>query len=344
MTSMYALIILTAVAAYMAVLFAIAWRSDRQGQRPSRRFGPWAYALSLAIYCTSWTYYGAVGTASRNGWEFLPIYIGPAIGIVLLFPIWKRIAAAARRENIGSIADFIAARYGKSQTLGALVACVAIVGSLPYIALQLKSLSMAWSLVTAGTPVAGSEQLTVTVIAVVLAGFTILFGARRPDLTEHNRGLIQAVALESVVKLAALVAVAVFAAILLLGSSPTQAVTALGDLAAPPVLDGRFIAITVLATLAIFCLPRQFHVAFVEASEPAHVRRARWVFPLYLLITTVAVVPLLAAGGLFSAMADPDLFVLDLPFSQGALILTAIVFVGGFSPTSMATGSSSPNI
>jgi len=331
MTAMYALIILSSVAAYMAVLFAIAWRSDRQGQRPSRRFGPWAYALSLAIYCTSWTYYGAVGTASRNGWEFLPIYIGPAIGIVLLFPVWKRIAAAARRENIGSIADFIAARYGKSQTLGALVACVAIVGSLPYIALQLKSLSMAWQLVTAGTPVAGSEQLTVTVIAVVLAGFTILLGARRPDLTEHNRGLIQAVALESVVKLAALVAVAVFAAVLLLGSNPSQAVTALDDLAAPPVLDGRFIAIAVLATLAIFCLPRQFHVAFVEASEPAHVRRARWVFPLYLLITTVAVVPLLAAGGLFSAMADPDLFVLDLPFSQGALILTAIVFVGGFS-------------
>lgn len=332
MTSMYALIILCAVAAYMAVLFAVAWRSDRQGYRPpNRRFGPWAYALSLAIYCTSWTYYGAVGTASRDGWEFLPIYIGPALGIVVLFPVWKRIAAAAKRENIGSIADFIAARYGKSHTLGALVACVAIVGSLPYIALQLKSLSMAWQLVTAGTPVAGSEQLTVTIIAVVLAGFTILFGARRPDLTEHNRGLIQAVALESVVKLAALVAVAVFAAILLLGSSPTQAITALGDLAAPPVLDGRFIAITVLATLAIFCLPRQFHVAFVEASEPAHVRRARWVFPLYLLITTVAVVPLLAAGGLFSAMADPDLFVLDLPFSQGALILTAIVFVGGFS-------------
>ncbi len=333
MSAMYSLLILGLVAAYMAVLFAIAWRSDRLGPRgPGRRFGPWGYALSLAIYCTSWTYYGAVGTASRQGWEYLPIYVGPAIGIVLLFPIWRRIAAAAKRENIGSIADFIAARYGKSQTLGALVACVAIVGSLPYIALQLKSLSMAWTLVTAGTPVAGSEQLTVSVIAVVLAGFTILFGARRPDLTEHNRGLIQAIALESVVKLAALVAVAVFATVMLFGSpAPSAVVTALGDLAAPPVIDGRFIAITLLATLAIFCLPRQFHVAFVEASEPAHIRRARWVFPLYLLITTVAVVPLLAAGGLFSQIADPDLFVLDLPYSQGAQILTAVVFVGGFS-------------
>ena len=333
MSAMFSLVILTAVAGYMAVLFAIAWRSDRKGTaRPGRRFGPWAYALSLAIYCTSWTYYGAVGTASRDGWEFLPIYLGPAIGIIVLFPIWRRIAAAAKRENAGSIADFISSRYGKSQTLGAVVACVAIVGSLPYIALQLKSLSNAWALMTEGTAVAGSERLTVSVMAVVLAGFTILFGARRPDLTEHNRGLIQAIALESVVKLAALVAVAIFAAILLFGAPDPASVTrSLGGLASPPDIDARFIAITILATLAIFCLPRQFHVAFVEAVEPAHIRRARWVFPLYLLITTLAVVPLLAAGGLFSQIANPDLFVLDLPHSQGAMILTAIVFVGGFS-------------
>lgn len=330
---MYALIILTLVAAYMAVLFAIAWRSERRGpSTPGRRFGPWAYALSLAIYCTSWTYYGAVGTAARNGWEYLPIYLGPMVGVVVLFPIWRRITAAARRENIGSIADFISSRYGKSQTLGALVACVAIVGSVPYIALQLKSLSMAWQLLTAGTVVAGSEQLTVSVIAVVLAGFTILFGARRPDLTEHNRGLIQAIALESIVKLAALVAVAIFAIMLLLGSpEPKAVVSAMGKLAGAPVIDSRFIAITLLATLAIFCLPRQFHVGFVEAADTSHIRRARWVFPIYLLITSVAVIPLLAAGGLFANIADPDLFVLALPFQQNAQILTAVVFVGGFS-------------
>ena len=333
MILMFSLLILAMVAAYMGVLFFVAWRTERPGPHaPARRPRPWAYALSLAIYCTSWTYYGAVGTASRDGWEYLPIYIGPALGIVVLFPIWQRIAAAARRENIGSIADFIAARYGKSQTLGALVASVAIMGSLPYIALQLKSLSMAWQLVTAGTPVAGSEQLTVSVIACILAGFTILFGARRPDLTEHNRGLIQAIALESIVKLAALVAVAIFAALLLFGSPSPDAVTAaLKDLAAPPVIDARFIAITVLATLAIFCLPRQFHVAFVEEAQPAQIRRARWVFPIYLLITSLAVVPLLAAGGVFTLIANPDLYVLDLPFSQGATLLTAVVFVGGFS-------------
>ncbi|WP_421731351.1 PAS-domain containing protein [Brevundimonas sp.] len=333
MTAMFAFVILSLVAAYMMALFAIAWRGERNAASSSgRRFGPWAYALSLAIYCTSWTYYGAVGTAARDGWEYVAIYLGPIIGVVVLFPIWRRIAAAAKRENIGSIADFISSRYGKSQTLGALVACVAIFGSLPYIALQLKSLSMAWRLVTEGTPVAGSEQLTVSVIAVVLAGFTILFGARRPDLTEHNRGLIRAIALESIVKLAALIAVAVFAALMLFGSPDHSAIiTAMGSLAEPPQINGRFIAITLLAMLAVFCLPRQFHVGFVEATEAAHIRRARWVFPVYLLITSIAVIPLLAAGGLFADIADPDLFVLALPFQQGAGALTAIVFVGGFS-------------
>ena len=327
---MPSLMILVMVAAYMAMLFAVAWRGEQKtGAR--NRLGPWAYALSLSIYCTSWTYYGAVGTAARNGWEYLPIYIGPVIGLVVLFPIWRRIAAAARRENVGSIADFISSRYGKSQGLGALVACVAIVGSIPYIALQLKSLSMAWELLTRGTAVEGSERPTVAVMAAVLAGFAILFGARRPDLTEHNRGLIRAIALESVVKLAALVAVAVFAVVLLLGAPPDRVAESLGQLAAPPDVDARFLSITLLATLAVFCLPRQFHVAFVEASEPDHVRRARWVFPLYLLITSLAVLPLVAAGGLFAGAADRDLFVLNLPFRNESGLLTAVVFVGGFS-------------
>ncbi|WP_396593463.1 PAS-domain containing protein [Brevundimonas sp. R86498] len=333
MTVMFPLLILTLVAAWMALLFAVAWRSERRDRPASApRTSPWAYALSLAIYCTSWTYYGAVGTATRDGWDYLPIYIGPVIGLVLLFPLWRRITAAAKRENIGSIADFLSSRYGKSQSLGALVAGVAIVGSLPYIALQLKSLSMAWQLVTAGTPVAGSEKVTVSLIAIVLAGFTILFGARRPDLTEHNRGLIRAVALESVVKLAALVAVAVFAGLLLLGSPDPAAIgLALGTLAAPPVVDARFVTIILLSTVAIFCLPRQFHVGFVEAVGPDDIRRARWAFPAYLLLTSLAVLPIVAAGRLFTGVGDPDLFVLGLPFQQGAHVLTAIVFVGGFS-------------
>src|SRR5690606_16818639 len=280
----------------------------------------------------SWTYYGAVGTAARDGWEYLPIYVGPILGLTLLLPLWRRIASAARRENVGSMADFISSRYGKSPALGAAVAGVAILGSVPYIALQLKSLSMAGEMITAGTPVAGSESLTVLVMAAVLAGFAILFGARRPDLTEHNRGLIQAIGIESIVKLAALLAVAAFAVVLLAGSPSRQAVTdSLGQLGEWPEIDARFMAITLVATLAIFCLPRQFHVAFVEGGDPAQVRRARWIFPLYLLLTTLAVLPLVAAGGLFRPEINPDLLVLALPFGAGQSLLTAVVFVGGFS-------------
>jgi len=333
MTPMFSLATLALTAFYMAALFGIAWWYERP-QIKARRgmLGPSLYALSLAIYCTSWTYYGAVGTAARDGWEYLPIYAGPILGLTLLLPLWRRIASAARRENVGSMADFISSRYGKSPALGAAVAGVAILGSVPYIALQLKSLSMAGEMITAGTPVAGSESLTVLVMAAVLAGFAILFGARRPDLTEHNRGLIQAIGIESIVKLAALLAVAVFAVVLLAASPSRQAAAdSLGQLGTWPEIDARFMAITLVATLAIFCLPRQFHVAFVEGGDPAQVRRARWIFPLYLILTTLAVLPLVAAGGLFRPETNPDLLVLALPFGAGQGLLTAVVFVGGFS-------------
>ena len=191
---------------------------------------------------------------------------------------------------------------------------------------------MAGEMITAGTPVAGSESLTVLVMAAVLAGFAILFGARRPDLTEHNRGLIQAIGIEFIVKLGALLAVAVFALMLLRHAPASTDVTAsLGELARWPDLDGRFWAIVLVATLAIFCLPRQFHVAFVEGGDPAQVRRARWIFPLYLLLTSLAVLPLVAAGRLFAPSINPDLLVLALPLNSGQSALTAVVFVGGFS-------------
>ena len=330
---MLSLATLALVVAYMASLFAIAWWYDRpRRKKRGGILGPSLYALSLAIYCTSWTYYGAVGTAARSGWEYLPIYLGPIFAISLLFPLWRKIASAAREQNVGTMADFLASRYGKSSLLGATVALVAILGCLPYIALQLKSLSMAGELLTADTAIAGSEKLTVFVIAGVLAGFAILFGARRPDLTEQNRGLIQAIGIESLVKLGALLAVAVFAIILLI-TLPAQVDLSreLGGLAQFPDLNPRFWAIALVSTLALFCLPRQFHLAFIEGSDPAQAQRARWLFPLYLSLTALAVVPVVAAGRLYAPGANPDLVVLALPLGMDNHLLTAIVFVGGFS-------------
>lgn len=332
---MFSLATLALTAAYMAMLFAIAWWYER---KPAKGSGPrlprqGLYALSLAIYCSSWTYYGAVGTAARSGWEYLPVYLGPVLGLTLMFPLWQRIAFTARKAHVGSLADFISSRYGKSPVLGASVALVAIVGSLPYVALQLKSISMAGELINAGSFVAGSETITVLVVAAVLAGFAILFGARRPDLTEHNRGLIQAIGVESIVKLAALMLVAGFALYILLShpNAPSAAAYGLDQFRFWPPDAPRFWAIVLVSTLAVFCLPRQFHVGFVEGGAPAEIRRARWIFPLYLGLTSLAVLPLVAAGKLLLPGINPDLFVLALPLTQGHSLLTAIVFVGGFS-------------
>jgi len=320
---------------YMAALFAIAWWFERPDsrRRGNAFLGRNLYALSLAIYCSSWTYYGAVGTAGRSGWEYLPIYLGPALGITLLFPMWQRIASAARRENVGSMADFISSRYGKSPWLGATVTAVAIIGCLPYIALQLRSIAMAGSIVNINSAIAGTEGFTVLLIAAALAGFTILFGARRPDLTEHNRGLIRVIAVESVVKLCGLLAVAAFALVLIYASakSPVEMFSSIETLARWPSFDPRFWAIMLVSTLAIFCLPRQFHVGFVESGSTEQMHRARWLFPLYLALTSVAILPILTAGHENLWGLNPDLLVLALPYTNGQNLLTTLVFVGGFS-------------
>lgn len=329
---MSAWLVIVVVAAYMAALFNVAWRGDRRSAGPAQpRRRAVTYGLSLAVYCTSWTYFGAVGTAARSGWEYVTIYLGPVLAVTLLFPLWRRIATAAKRENVGSIADFVAARYGKSRVLGGLAAIVAVTGSLPYIALQLKSLATGWAVLTAGPAGAAPPQNTVLAIAAALAGFAILFGARRADLTEHNRGLVQAIAFESLVKLVALLAAALLAVALLAGGSVPLG-SALGPLGAPPTLDARFLVMTLLSAAAVFCLPRQFHMGFVELADVADAREARRTFTLYLVLTTVAVVPIVAAGALLPpAYTNPDLFVLDLPLEFGGAPLTLFVFLGGFS-------------
>lgn len=332
---MFSFAILAMTISYMAALFAIAWWYERPASRGrgDKLMGRNLYALSLAIYCSSWTYYGAVGTASRDGWDYLPVYIGPALGITLLFPLWQRIASTARRENVGSMADFLSSRYGKSPWLGAAVTGVAIIGCLPYIALQLRSISMAGTIVNINSAIEGTEGLTVLLIAAALAGFAILFGARRPDLTEHNRGLIRAIAVESIVKLCGLVAVAAFALVLIYSSpkNPVDMFRSIETLSRWPELGPRFWAIMLVSTLAVFCLPRQFHVGFIESGSASQVHRAKLVFPVYLLLTSLAILPILVAGNESLWGLNPDLLVLALPFTEGQRFLTALVFVGGFS-------------
>ncbi len=287
---------------YVCVLFGVAWYADRKSAQVAAGSGEEArylsvrglrlrattargiiYALSLAVYCSSWTFYGAVGSATASAWSHAPIYLGPILVFTLGWPLIRRLLAVGARHQVTSIADYISARFGKRQALAVLVTLVATAAVLPYIALQFKALAQAW-VVVGGTSeeveaIGGDAAL---LVAIILAIFTILFGTRRLDGRERHQGMMAAVAVESVVKLLAFVAVAVLAMVYLAGDSVApsgiQGSQALGEIA----LSTDFLARTLISGLAILCLPRQFHVMVVEAGRDTDTRFARWVFPVYL--------------------------------------------------------------
>jgi Na+/proline symporter len=321
---------------YVSLLFAIAHWGDKAD--PSRFSGAaraTIYGLTLAVYCTSWTFYGAVGTAAESGWGYIPIYLGPMAVIFFGWGMIHRIVTVSKRQNLTSIADFIAARYGKARSLAVLVTVIATIGSVPYIALQLKAVVAGFDIVSNYSAAGAAENDTAFVFAAALAVFAILFGTRKIDVTEHHDGLMLAVAFESVVKILAFIAVGLFAWSLL-GNTPAVSPEAAARAAAVFRLDhvpDMFVTQLLLASAAIFCLPRQFHVAVVEAYEDANIRPTRWSFPLYLLIFSAFVIPITIAGlkilptGEFSG----DAFVLALPMQGEHTLLTMLAFLGGFS-------------
>ncbi|MFT4179782.1 MAG: PAS domain-containing hybrid sensor histidine kinase/response regulator [Thermomonas sp.] len=317
---------------YAALLFAVAWLGDRYPLYPQR---PWlrpvVYSLALAVYCSSWTFYGAVGTAVNFGIGYLPIYLGPLLLLLFGWRILERLALIAQSQNTVSIADFIASRYGRSQWLAALVAVVAIIAAVPYLALQFKAVVISLGVLggQAQTRAFGDPALYV---AALMALFAILFGTRQVDATEHRPGMMLAVALESLVKLVALIAVGIFAThwLSVRDVPAIEATRALFE-NAPPV---GFVGQTLLAFAAIVCLPRQFHVAVVECGDVADIRKARWMFGAYLIVITLMVVPIAAAGvalfGRGGAVAA-DSFVLALPLAEHHDTLALFAYVGGFS-------------
>ncbi len=327
------LIILSA-ALYMAGLFALAWKRDRKAARPAFRQSATVYALALGVYCTSWTYFGAVGTAAASGWDYLPIYLGPAMVFLVLPGLVRRIGDIARRESISSLSDFLAARYGKSRSLAAAATLAAVAGAIPYIALQLKSVGMSFQALARGDT-AGDlppADTTVLVTALTLAVFAILFGARHSDATRQNAGLMRVLAIEAIVKLGALIAVCALSLALLEAVPAADIAAHASQFTSSEGLSGRFVTITLLSMAAIICLPRQFHVAIIERRSEDDIARARWLFPLYMLATSLVVIPITLAGlSLLPASTSPDLFVLSLPLSRGDGLLALVVFLGGFS-------------
>ncbi|MFJ5257191.1 NahK/ErcS family hybrid sensor histidine kinase/response regulator [Pseudomonas sp. NPDC088414] len=329
--------------AYMAIMFAIAFYGDRRSTPLPPRMRAWVYSLSLAVYCTSWTFFGAVGQAAEQLWSFLPIYLGPIL--LLLGAPWvlQKMVMISKQENITSIADFIAARYGKSQSLAVVVALICLVGVLPYIALQLKGIVLGVNLlIGAGADAMGTRaQDTALIVSLVLALFTIVFGTRNLDATEHHRGMVLAIAFESLVKLFAFLAVGAFVTYGLYDGFDdlfNQAMLAprLEQYWKETINWPSMVVQTGVAMMAIICLPRQFHVTVVENIDPQDLRLAKWVFPAYLALAALFVVPIALAGQMMlPSHVLPDSFVISLPLAQAHPALALLAFIGG---ASAATG------
>ncbi len=327
-------------ATYVGVLFAIARFGDARADAGRSIISANVYGLSLAVYCTSWTFFGSVGRATSGGLSFLTIYLGPTLMLLCVGVIIKMIRIA-KAQRITSIADFIASRYGKSQLLAGLVTVIAVIGIVPYIALQLKAVAASLAVLfdQPGHTIHLWGVDSTFLVAGVLALFTILFGTRHLDATERHEGMVAAVAFESVVKLLAFVAVGVFVTYGMYGGfvDVFQRALAHPELAGLLQLDssraGAWASMILLSGLAIVFLPRQFQVMVVENVDESHLKRAVWLFPLYLLLINIFVLPV-ALGGLlhFGAQGgNPDTFVLTLPLSQGAESLALLVFIGGLS-------------
>ena len=320
---------------YVLGLFAVAfWAEKRAAEgRAGWLNSPLTYTLSLSIYTTAWTFYGAVGSAARSGLEFMTIYLGPVIVFVGWFWLLRKLVRIGRAQRITSIADMISSRYGKSGGLAALVTVLAVVGTTPYLALQLQSVTLSFS-VFAQPGAFGQVGSDVTAIWVAggMALFTIIFGTRSLDVNERHPGLVSAIALEAIVKLAALLAVGVFV-VWGVADGPSDILDRIAEspLAEWQLNGARWVGLTMLSAAAILCLPRMFQVLVVENADERHLATAAWAFPLYLLLMSLFVLPIAVVGLQVLPGANPDLYVLTLPQAMGQEGLALLVFLGGFS-------------
>ncbi|MFO1372821.1 MAG: sensor histidine kinase [Candidatus Competibacteraceae bacterium] len=336
---------------YIGVLFGIAYYGDQRADAGrSIIANPYIYTLSLAIYCTAWTFYGSVGLAAANGADFLPAYLGPTLMAVLFWFVLRRIVRITKAHHITSIADFVASRYGKSGLLAGLVTIIAVVGVLPYISIQLKAIATSFGVLRrypeVAMPLASAQQPvwidTTFYVALLLIIFAILFGTRHIDNTERHEGMVAAVAFESLFKLVTFVLVGAVVTFSMFDGFGDLFQWAAGhpDLAAlmrfnaVPGGYGGWLSFTFLSMMAFLFLPRQFQVLVVENVDETHIRKATWLFPLYLFTITLFMLPLALGGRLIfhdTPTVDADTFVLALPMAERLPALALLVFLGGLS-------------
>lgn len=333
--------------AYITLLFLVAWRVDRLAA--SGRLGivnsPYVYALSLAVYCTAWTFFGSVGRATTGGLSFLGVYLGPSLLAPLWYMLLRKMILISKNQRITSIADFISARYAKSATIAVLVTVIAVLGIVPYISIQLKAVTFGINTLTHFhdnlAPSAGHIWLDAGFwVTIAMASFTAIFGTRKLDPNERHEGLVAAIAFESIIKLLTFLAVGVFVTFgLFNGFEDLFSRAALQpDTASMMTFSGSGITpfswnmLMMLSLFAVLLLPRQFHISVVENTTPRHIAKAMWVFPLYLLLINIFVLPIALAGKMtLEAGLNPDTYVLSLPLSKGVGWLALLAFIGGFS-------------
>ena len=339
--------VLAASFGYLLLLVAVAaWGDRRAGQGRSLVGNGLVYALSWGVYCSAWTYFGSVGRAATAGVWFLPIYLGPMLAMALAWLVLRKMVRIAQSYRITSIADFIASRYGKSPGLAALVTIITVVGILPYIALQLKAVSVGYDVLTghAGTQGAPWWRDGTLYMALSLAGFAVVFGTRHLDLSERHEGMVAAIAFESAVKLVAFLAVGVFVTWGLFDGMgdiwararehpQIGALLSLGGPGFTGFAGAQWFALTLLSALSVLLLPRQFQMMVVECGNERQILRASWLFPAYLLAINLFVLPI-AIGGMLSlgdGGAGAESYVMTLPLAQGAPWLALFVYIGGLS-------------
>ncbi len=328
-------VLLSVCLVYVAILFLVAAVSERRANAGKLGFlqSPVIYTLSISVYCTAWTFYGAVGSAARNGLDFVAIYLGPTLVFLGWWWLLRKLVRIGRTQRITSIADLISSRYGKSSSLAVVVTVLSVVGTTPYIALQLQSLTLSFSVFTVDLQNAPPPQYTALWIAAGMALFTIIFGTRNIDANERHYGVVTAIALEAIVKLLALVSVGIFV-VWGVASGPADILSRIDvdDFPTQHLFGARWVSLVFLSATAIVCLPRMFQVVVVESSAERHLATASWAFPLYLFLMSLFVLPIAIAGrDILPAGSNPDLFVLTVPLAANRESLALFAFLGGFS-------------
>jgi Na+/proline symporter len=324
---------------YLLLLFVIGYYAvQREHSGRSIVSNPYVYALSLSVYVSSWTFYGSIGRAASNGLEFLTIYLGPSLAMLLGWIIIRKMIRISKKFRLTSVSDFISFRYGRSYAIGAIVAVVSLVMVTPYVALQLIAISTSLEVLSSELVVFGIVIESKLVVALLLGIFAVIFGARHLDPMEHHEGLIAVVAFESLIKLIAFLLAGLYVTYGIFGGygniveKISRMISINPDYSKLISIDyTSWFSLTLISFFAILLLPRQFYVMVVENSDESHLKKAMWLFPLYLLLMNLFV-PAIAWGGLIlNTTGIKDAFILSIPYAQHQDLLVIFVFIGGAS-------------